>query len=171
SSSDWEALLGPSGCSLAGQLGQLAGESFDTAATRVWTVLESAKKAGLPPDVPLTIRNRASARLTSANPAAPWVVSVGKARAATCSLQVEGCTHPLVVTVLSAPRLVDSGIRGTTEPIRAKAYEYRHVVTFEDTNLLGNVYYVNYLSWQGRCRELFLRDHAPSILAQLREDL
>jgi enediyne biosynthesis thioesterase len=30
---------------------------------------------------------------------------------------------------------------------------------------------VNYLSWQGRCRELFLREHAPSVLAQLREDL
>jgi enediyne biosynthesis thioesterase len=44
-----------------------------------------------------------------------------------------------------------------------RAYEYRHVVGFEDTNLVGNVYYVNHLRWQGRCRELFLRDHAPSV--------
>ena len=31
-------------------------------------------------------------------------------------------------------------------------YEYRHIVSFEETNLVGNVYYVNYLRWQGRCR-------------------
>src|SRR5271166_906383 len=52
-----------------------------------------------------------------------------------------------------------------------RAYEYRHVVGFEDTNLVGNVYYVNHLRWQGRCRELFLRDHAPEVLAQLTEGL
>ena len=48
-----------------------------------------------------------------------------------------------------------------------RAYEYRHVVGFEETNLVGNVYYVNHLRWQGRCRELFLRDHASEVLAQL----
>ena len=52
-----------------------------------------------------------------------------------------------------------------------KAYEYHHIVGFEETNLVGNVYYVNHLRWQGRCRELFLRDHAPDILAALKEDL
>jgi enediyne biosynthesis thioesterase len=50
-------------------------------------------------------------------------------------------------------------------------YEYRHIVGFEETNLVGNVYYVNYLSWQGRCRELFLRDHAPGVVAELYDDL
>ena len=40
-------------------------------------------------------------------------------------------------------------------------YEYRHLVGFEETNLVGNVYYVNYLRWQGRCREMFLLEHAP----------
>lgn len=48
-----------------------------------------------------------------------------------------------------------------------RTYEYRHVVTFEDTNLVGNVYYVNHLRWQGQCRELFLRDHAPDVLDAL----
>ena len=48
-----------------------------------------------------------------------------------------------------------------------KAFEYRHVVGFEETNLVGNVYYVNHLRWQGRCREMFLRDHAPEILTDL----
>ena len=42
---------------------------------------------------------------------------------------------------------------------------------FEETNLVGNVYYVNHLRWQGRCRELFLRDHAPDVLESLRQDL
>jgi enediyne biosynthesis thioesterase len=50
-------------------------------------------------------------------------------------------------------------------------YEYRHIVSFEETNLVGNVYYVNYLRWQGRCREMFLLENAPDVLADLRGDL
>ncbi|QOC94234.1 acyl-CoA thioesterase [Micromonospora craniellae] len=50
-------------------------------------------------------------------------------------------------------------------------YEYRHVVGFEETNLVGNVYYVNYLRWQGRCREMFLREHAPAVVDDLRAGL
>jgi enediyne biosynthesis thioesterase len=50
-------------------------------------------------------------------------------------------------------------------------YEYRHVVGFEETNLVGNVYYVNYHRWQGRCREMFLLEHVPAILDELRADL
>ncbi|MEW1699204.1 acyl-CoA thioesterase [Streptomyces sp. NPDC093249] len=53
----------------------------------------------------------------------------------------------------------------------ADHFEYRHVVGFEETNLVGNVYYVNYLSWQGRCREMFLRAHAPEVLADVLGDL
>lgn len=52
-----------------------------------------------------------------------------------------------------------------------KHYEYRHVVGFEETNLVGNVYYVNPLRWQGRCREMFLRDNAPEVLTDLAEGL
>jgi enediyne biosynthesis thioesterase len=52
-----------------------------------------------------------------------------------------------------------------------RAFEYRHVVGFEDTNLVGNVYYVNHLRWQGRCREMFLRQYAPELLDQLRSGL
>lgn len=54
---------------------------------------------------------------------------------------------------------------------RVRAYEYRHVVGFEETNLVGNVYYASHVRWQGRCREFFLRDHAPDVLAQLAEGL
>jgi enediyne core biosynthesis thioesterase len=52
-----------------------------------------------------------------------------------------------------------------------RSYEYRHIVSFEETNLVGNVYYVNHLRWQGRCRELFLREHAPEVLAELGDSL
>ena len=51
-----------------------------------------------------------------------------------------------------------------------RAYEYEHVVGFEETNLVGNIYYVNHLRWQGRCREMFLRDHAPGVLTALEDD-
>src|SRR5437763_3578030 len=50
-------------------------------------------------------------------------------------------------------------------------FEYRHTVGFEETNIVGNVYYVNYLRWQGRCREMFLKQRAPDVLADLRADL
>jgi enediyne core biosynthesis thioesterase len=53
----------------------------------------------------------------------------------------------------------------------SRAYEYRHVVGFEDTNLVGNVYYVNHLKWQGRCREMFIREHAPDVVDLLERDL
>ena len=52
-----------------------------------------------------------------------------------------------------------------------RAYEYRHTVGFEETNVVGNVYFTRYVSWQGRCRELFLRDCAPDTLAELAGDL
>ena len=51
------------------------------------------------------------------------------------------------------------------------AYEFRHVIGFEETNLVGNVYYVNHLRWQGRCREMFLREHAPGVLKDLQNGL
>lgn len=52
-----------------------------------------------------------------------------------------------------------------------RAYEYQHVVGFEETNLVGNVYYVNHLLWQGRCREMFLRDYAPELVPELSRGL
>jgi enediyne biosynthesis thioesterase len=52
-----------------------------------------------------------------------------------------------------------------------KAYEYRLVVGFEETNLVGNVYYVNHIRWQGRAREMFLREHVPEILQEFERGL
>jgi enediyne biosynthesis thioesterase len=50
-------------------------------------------------------------------------------------------------------------------------YEIRHTVGFEETNLVGNVYYVNYLRWQGRCREMFLKEKAAAVLEEVKDDL
>jgi enediyne core biosynthesis thioesterase len=50
-------------------------------------------------------------------------------------------------------------------------YEYAHVVGFEETNLVGNVYYANYLRWQGQCCEMFLLEYAPDVLDDLRGNL
>ncbi|GAA2597030.1 acyl-CoA thioesterase [Actinomadura fulvescens] len=50
-------------------------------------------------------------------------------------------------------------------------FEHLHTVGFEETNIVGNVYYVNYLRWQGRCREMFLKERAPDVLAELQDDL
>ena len=50
-------------------------------------------------------------------------------------------------------------------------YEYRHVVGFQETNLVGNVYYTHHLGWQGRCREMFLREHAPDVIGELSRGL
>lgn len=52
-----------------------------------------------------------------------------------------------------------------------RSYEYRHVVGFEETNLLGNVYFVHHLRWHGHCREMFLRDEAPGVVGRFAEGL
>ncbi|WP_405164823.1 acyl-CoA thioesterase [Nocardia sp. NBC_01499] len=52
-----------------------------------------------------------------------------------------------------------------------RAYEISHIVGFEETNLVGNVYFVHYFRWQGRCREMFLMEHAPDVLDEIHRDL
>jgi enediyne biosynthesis thioesterase len=49
-----------------------------------------------------------------------------------------------------------------------REYVLRHRVTFDETNVVGNVYFAHYLHWQGHCREAFLADHAPGVLADVR---
>src|SRR5262245_11998080 len=51
-------------------------------------------------------------------------------------------------------------------------YEIRHRVGVEETNFVGNVYYVNYLRWHGHCRERFLQGMCRAVWAEiLDEDL
>jgi enediyne biosynthesis thioesterase len=60
---------------------------------------------------------------------------------------------------------------GSAPVARPRRYSYRHTISFEETNVVGNVYFTRHVSWQGRCRELFLRQYAPDILDDLKRDL
>ncbi len=50
-----------------------------------------------------------------------------------------------------------------------KYFEYRLQVSFEETNVVGNVYFANYFVWQGKCREAFLATYAPQVLLDFAE--
>ena len=52
-----------------------------------------------------------------------------------------------------------------------RSFDYEHVITFDETNVVGNVYFVNHLRWQGHCRELFLAANAPGVLDALADSL
>jgi len=52
-----------------------------------------------------------------------------------------------------------------------RTYDWLHLVTFEETNALGNAYWVHHLSWQGRCRESFLSERVPQIVQWFRDGL
>lgn len=52
-----------------------------------------------------------------------------------------------------------------------RAFVHRHVICFEETNVVGNVYFARHVAWQGTCREMFLRAHAPSVLEEIERDL
>ncbi|WP_433334783.1 acyl-CoA thioesterase [Spirillospora sp. CA-294931] len=46
-------------------------------------------------------------------------------------------------------------------------FEVRHIVGLDETNVVGNVYFAHFVRWQGRCRELFLRERVPGLIAEL----
>ena len=50
-------------------------------------------------------------------------------------------------------------------------YEYEFTVTFQETNIVGNVYFANFALWQGKCREMFLFEYCPSIYSHIRNGL
>lgn len=49
-----------------------------------------------------------------------------------------------------------------------RAFSIEHRVHFDETNLIGNVYFAHYVRWQGLCREEFLVHHAPETLDLVR---
>lgn len=52
-----------------------------------------------------------------------------------------------------------------------KTFDYTHRVSFEETNVVGNVYYANFILWQGKCRELFIYEWAPGLLEEISNGL
>jgi acyl-CoA thioesterase FadM len=155
SATTWRDLLGAERMQFAEWIAQEQGEDTNWAATRVWSVLECIKKAGFATESPLV--------WVSGHTDGWVVVKAGSLAAATCLTRVRGLAAPLVVGVVVTPP--------TEAPPPVNGYRYTHIVGFEETNLLGNVYYTNYLLWQGRCRETFLREKAPEILEQIKDGL
>lgn len=90
----WRDLLGPERSALAELLARETGEDADTAATRVWTALETLRKAGLPPDAPLV--------LEPASAADGWVL-LRSGRYAVPSLvaRIRGSAAPLALAFLA----------------------------------------------------------------------
>ena len=43
-------------------------------------------------------------------------------------------------------------------------FVYRPEISLGDTNVVGNVYFANFVRWQGACREKFLSDYCPKTL-------
>jgi enediyne core biosynthesis thioesterase len=48
-------------------------------------------------------------------------------------------------------------------------FDYRHLVTFGDTNTAGSVYFAKYFVWQGECREKLLAQFYPEFVNDLRQ--
>jgi enediyne biosynthesis thioesterase len=47
-------------------------------------------------------------------------------------------------------------------------FDNRHLVTFGDTNVVGNVYFANYFRWMGECREAIMALYYPEFEEDLR---
>ncbi|WP_203826085.1 type I polyketide synthase [Actinoplanes palleronii] len=89
---DWAGLLGQH-AELARQVAAATGEGLDQAATRVWTALESLRKAGRSLDGPLTVLPATRDR---------WVLlRAGDLRVATFATAVRDIAAPVVVAVLA----------------------------------------------------------------------
>ena len=54
---------------------------------------------------------------------------------------------------------------------KGATYEYRFIPTFEETNLVGNIYFANYVLWQGKCREMFLYEYCPYVIEEISNGL
>ncbi|WP_340200604.1 acyl-CoA thioesterase [Ascidiimonas sp. W6] len=50
-------------------------------------------------------------------------------------------------------------------------FEYRFITTFEETNLVGNIYFANYVVWQGKCREMFIHEYCPDVVDAINDGL
>jgi enediyne polyketide synthase len=92
---DWNSLLDPHSA-LCGSVSSAATEDFDSAATRIWTVIECLRKAGLSRQAPITMISAGRDG---------WVVfASGRLRIATLLTGLRGRTEPAVVSILAERR-------------------------------------------------------------------
>ena len=129
---DWQALLGAGQFALADLIRRELGEELSLAATRVWGAVECLRKTGRALTGPITLAHQ--------GPSGWVLLHSGQAKIATFSTHLRNEPDPVVFTILT------EGAQ-----LMHPYYEYRHLVGFEETDLVGNVYYVNYVRWQGRC--------------------
>jgi enediyne polyketide synthase len=162
----WRDLLGPERFALAQLAAREGNETLARAATRVWAAVEALIKAGAAVD---------HAPLTFGQVADGWALfAAGELVVASRIVAFDdaGAGETAIAVALARPAAVPA-VKPSPPPEsrRGPAYSYRHTIGFGDTNLVGNVYFVNHLEWQGRCREMFLRDKAPGVLKELAEGL
>ena len=50
-------------------------------------------------------------------------------------------------------------------------FQTNFTTTFAETNVVGNIYFANYVLWQGKCRELFLAEFCPDVLQEIQSGL
>lgn len=50
-------------------------------------------------------------------------------------------------------------------------YEHSFVTTFEETNVVGNIYFANFVVWQGKCREMFMHEYCRDVIEEINEGL
>ncbi|MBU2902973.1 acyl-CoA thioesterase [Maribacter dokdonensis] len=50
-------------------------------------------------------------------------------------------------------------------------FEYRFTTSFEETNLVGNIYFANYALWQGKCREMFIKEYCSDVVKEINDGL
>ncbi|MCG8455525.1 MAG: polyketide synthase dehydratase domain-containing protein, partial [Holophagales bacterium] len=88
----WNDLL-PARADLRDELAGQIGESRHTSATRLWTVQESLRKAGLRPDAPLSF--------SRATGDGWWILRSGSHVAASVVLTVDGLAEPMAFAILA----------------------------------------------------------------------
>ena len=177
SPSVWRALLGDVRIELAQLIEHRTRESGVISATRVWSAGEALKKVGAMITAPLvfvsaTATTALFSYLQEISESSLTRLSFGNGKGSLSSLCcLRRTAFPKLRKVRSfaaSPLTIRRRSLQREEKFFMRAFEYRHVVGFEETNLVGNVYYANHVRWQGRCREMFLREHAPDVLVSLR---
>jgi enediyne polyketide synthase len=170
----WHDLLGSERFALARLAAHEGTEEFARSATRVWAAVEALEKAGAAVVQTPLVLDRVGDGWTLFSAGAFAVAS--RVEAFQCAAR---SPFAIAIAVRQASAALGLPFAETREPRPVPAtrvdlrpsYVYRHIVGFSDTSLVGNVYFVNPLEWQGRCREMFLRDKAPSVLDELANGL
>ena len=91
----WQDLLGPARYTLAREIAATAREDLATAATRVWSALESLKKAGLPCDAPLVLR--------AVRPHGSVELASGALTIVSCEVRLPAVTEPVICCLAVQP--------------------------------------------------------------------